>query len=40
LKAATGGGYSAIIQSNLVGPEGGDVLVNRTVEIINAMWAK
>jgi hypothetical protein len=40
LKAATGGGYSAIIQSNLVGPEGGEVLVNRTVELINAMWAK
>ncbi len=40
LKAAAGGGYSAIIQSNLVGPEGGDVLVNRTVELINAMWAK
>jgi hypothetical protein len=40
LKAAAGGGYSAIIQSNLVGPEGGEVLVNRTVELINAMWAK
>ena len=39
-KAMAGGGYSAIIQSNLVGPEGGDVLVNRTVELINAMWAK
>ena len=40
IKAAAGGGYSAIIQSSLVGPEGGDVLVNRTVELINAMWAK
>jgi hypothetical protein len=40
VKAVAGGGYSAIIQSNLVGPEGGDVLVNRTVELINAMWAK
>lgn len=39
-KAAAGGGYSAIIQSCLVGPEGGDVLVNRTVELINKMWAK
>ena len=37
-KAMAGGGYSAIIQSNLVGPEGGEVLVNRTVELINAMW--
>ena len=40
IKAAAGGGYSAIIQSNLVGPEGGEVLVNRTLELINAMWAK
>ena len=39
-KAMAGGGYSAIIQSNLVGPEGGEVLVNRTVELINAMWEK
>ncbi|MBR91071.1 MAG: hypothetical protein CMO66_07400 [Verrucomicrobiales bacterium] len=40
VKAAAGGGYSAIIQSCIVGPEGGDVLVNRTVELINAMWTK
>jgi hypothetical protein len=39
-KAAKGGGYSAIIQSNLVGPEGGQVLVDRTVDLINGMWPK
>ncbi len=38
-KAVRGGGYSAEIQSNLVGPEGGQVLVGRTVELINAIWA-
>jgi hypothetical protein len=37
-KAVKGGGYSAVIQSNLVGPEGGQVLVDRTVELINSMW--
>ena len=37
-KAVRGGGYSAIIESNLVGPEGGQVLVERTVEAINAAW--
>lgn len=37
-KAVLGGGYSAIVNSNLVGPEGGDVLVDKTVDEINAMW--
>jgi len=39
-KAVLGGGYSAIVNSNLVGSEGGDVLVDQTVEEINAMWPK
>ena len=39
-KAVAGGGYSAIIESNLVGPEGGQVLVERTVEAINGMWGE
>ncbi len=39
-KAVLGGGYSAIVNSNLVGSEGGDVLVDKTVEEINAMWKK
>ncbi|GAB3278861.1 neutral/alkaline non-lysosomal ceramidase N-terminal domain-containing protein [Larkinella harenae] len=37
-RAVRGGGYSAISQSNLVGPEGGKVLVDRTVELINDLW--
>jgi hypothetical protein len=32
------GGYSGEVNSNLVGPEGGQVLVDRTVERINALW--
>ncbi|HUT94443.1 MAG TPA: hypothetical protein VMY37_33605 [Thermoguttaceae bacterium] len=39
-KAVAGGGYSAIIESNVVGPEGGQVLVERTVEGINGMWSE
>ena len=37
-RAARGGGYSAIVESNLVGPEGGQVLTDRTVELINSLW--
>ncbi len=37
-RAVTGGGYSAVVQSNMVGPEGGQLLVDRTVEMINALW--
>ena len=36
-RAVRGGGYSAIAESNLVGPEGGQVLVDRTVELINSL---
>jgi hypothetical protein len=36
-KAVAGGGYSAIVASNLVSPEGGQILVNKTVELINSM---
>jgi hypothetical protein len=39
-KAIRGGHYSAIIHSSLVGPEGGNLLVNRTVNIINSLWAE
>ena len=38
-KAVRGGDYSAIVESNQVGPEGGQVLVDRTVERINSLWA-
>lgn len=37
-RAVRGGGYSAVIQSSRVGPEGGQVLVDRTVEMINELW--
>jgi hypothetical protein len=35
-RATKGGGYSAVKYA--VGPEGGQVLVNETVRLINAMW--
>ena len=38
--AVRGGGYSAIAESNKVGPEGGQVLADKTVEVLNAMWLK
>ena len=37
-RAANGDGYGVVIQSNVVGPEGGEMLVEETVKRINAMW--
>lgn len=37
-KAVEGGHYSAIVQSNRVGPEGGQQLVDQTVEFIEDLW--
>jgi hypothetical protein len=37
-KAVQGGGYSAIVQSTKVGPEGGQMLVERTIEAVNEMF--
>ena len=37
-KAVAGGHYGAMIMDNIVGPEGGQILVDRTVELINGMW--
>ena len=37
-KAVKGGGYSAIAPSCNVGPEGGRILVDHTVEEINKLW--
>ncbi len=37
-KAVKGGHYSAIIQSTLVGPEGGQLLVDETVNFINELF--
>jgi hypothetical protein len=37
-RAQAAGHYSAIPQSNIIGPEGGQMLVDKTVEIINELW--
>ena len=39
-RAIKGGGYSAIPASCRVGPEGGQALVDQTVEAINSLWEK
>ena len=39
-RAVRGGGYSAEVMSNKVGPEGGQVFVDRTVDAINSMWTE
>jgi len=37
-RAVSGGGYSAIPESNRVGPEGGQVLVEESVKLIETLW--
>ena len=37
-RAVCGGGYSAVIQSSRVGPKGGQLLVDRTLEAVRALW--
>jgi hypothetical protein len=37
-KAVAGGHYGAEAASNMVGPEGGQLLVDRTVDAIEALW--
>ncbi len=37
-RAVRGGSYSAVIESNEVGPEGGQVLVEETLGLIQALW--
>jgi len=39
-RAVRAGGYSAIVENNLIGPEGGQVLVDRTVKAIEDLWPK
>ncbi|MBL7218500.1 MAG: hypothetical protein ISS69_00160 [Phycisphaerae bacterium] len=39
-KAVRGGHYSAIVHSSLIGPKGGQALVDRTVTLIDSLWAK
>jgi hypothetical protein len=38
-EAVQGGGYSAIPQSCAIGPEGGQILVDRTVELIDELFS-
>ncbi len=37
-RAQASGHYSAVPQSNVIGPEGGRMLVDKTVEIIHELW--
>ncbi len=37
-EAIAGGGYSTYIYSTQVGPDGGDLLVEETVKLINSLW--
>jgi hypothetical protein len=37
-KAVKGGAYSAVVHSSLVGPDGGQAIVDRSVELINGFW--
>lgn len=37
-RARQNGGYGAVIQSSRIGPEGGQALVNETVEALEQMW--
>ncbi len=37
-RAITGGGYSAVVESDQVSPEGGQQLVNETVRILKELW--
>lgn len=37
-RAQAAGSYSAIPPSNIIGPEGGQMLVDKTVEIIDDLW--
>ncbi|MBM4154390.1 MAG: hypothetical protein FJ221_05110 [Lentisphaerae bacterium] len=38
-RAVEGGGYSAVVESSQVGPDGGQVLVDTTVEWLTTLWA-
>lgn len=39
-RAMKGGGYGAIVQSNMVGAEGGQILVEKTLELVNRLFPK
>ncbi|MHB8902852.1 MAG: hypothetical protein ACYC6Y_29180 [Thermoguttaceae bacterium] len=37
-RAQAAGHYSAVPQSNIIGPEGGQILVDKTIEIVSQLW--
>ncbi|MCC6509041.1 MAG: hypothetical protein IT423_08035 [Pirellulaceae bacterium] len=37
-RAVRGGSYSAIVESSQVGPDGGQVLVDKTIEYLTSLW--
>ena len=37
-RAVAGGGYSAVVQSNIFGPEGAQIFVDRTVGLVDTLW--
>jgi hypothetical protein len=37
-QAVRGGHYSAVVHSSLIGPEGGQMLVDRTIKCIDGLW--
>ncbi len=39
-RAVANGGYGAVIQSSRIGPEGGQILVDRSVKTITDLWAE
>ncbi|MDO5113241.1 MAG: hypothetical protein Q4E67_02590 [Planctomycetia bacterium] len=39
-RAMQGGGYGAVIQSNMVGAEGGQILVEKTLEMVNQLFPR
>ncbi|MGC1276068.1 MAG: hypothetical protein WBC44_20385 [Planctomycetaceae bacterium] len=39
-EAVAGGGYSAIVESSVVGPQGGDALVEQTLNTLDTLWSE
>jgi sugar phosphate isomerase/epimerase len=39
-RAVQGGGYSATVESNLVGPEAGRMLVDESVSLLDTLWSR
>ena len=37
-RGTEGGSYGGIIQTNLVGPAGGQILVDETLKLVNELW--